>query len=162
MDCVRVLCENSLLAVVTISKVTVYVDGAARGNPGPAAAGVVFQKDKKTIKTLSVPIGNNTNNVAEYCALILALQEALMMGTRQLQVFTDSELVAKQFNGEYKVKEPTLKVLHCLAVHLKDGFEKLTLTHVPREENQLADDAANKALDSFDFFCKPDGRPPMH
>ena len=161
MDRVRVLRENSLLAVVNpakISKITAHVDGAARGNPGPAAAGVVFQKDKKIIKTLSVPIGNSTNNVAEYCALILALQEALMMGARQLQVFTDSELVAKQFNGEYKVKEPSLKALYCLAAHLRGGFEKLTLTHVPREENRLADNAANKALDQFDFFCKPDDR----
>ncbi len=133
-------------------KLIAYVDGAARGNPGPAAAGVVFRKGEKTVKTLSVPIGNNTNNVAEDCALILALQEALMMGVRQLDVFTDSELVTKQFNGEYRVKEPSLKALHCLALHLRGGFEKLTLAHVPREDNRLADDAANKALDQFDLF----------
>jgi len=145
----RILRQNPLLAV--LGQLTAHVDGAARGNPGPAAAGVVFQKDKKIIKTLSIPIGNNTNNVAEYCAFILALQEALMMGVRQLHVFTDSELVTKQFSGEYKVKEPTLKALHCLAIHLKNGFEKLALTHVPRNENQLADDAANKALDQFNF-----------
>ena len=149
MDRVRVLRQDSLLAAV---KFTAYVDGAARGNPGPAAAGVVFQKDGKSVKTLSVPIGNNTNNVAEYCALILALQEALMMGVRELHVFTDSELVAKQFNGEYKVKEPSLKVLCCLALHLRDGFEKIKLTHVPREANRLADEAANKALDQLDFL----------
>ena len=155
MDFVRILRENSLLAFVSsqkISKITAYVDGAARGNPGPASAGVVFIKDKKTIKTLSVPIGHNTNNVAEYCALILALQEALMMGVRELDVFTDSELVTKQFNGEYKIKEPTLKALYCLASHLRGGFEKLKLTHVPREENVLADEAANRALDGLDFF----------
>ena len=155
MDRLRVLCENTLLAFVSsqkVSKITAYVDGAARGNPGPAAAGVVFLKDEKTVKTLSVPIGNNTNNVAEYCALILALQEALMMGVRELQVFTDSELVTKQFNGEYKVKEPSLKALYSLASHLRGGFDKLKLTHVPREENTLADDAANKALDRLDFF----------
>ena len=149
MDCVRVLRQDSLLATV---KLTAYVDGAARGNPGPAAAGVVFQKDGKGVKTLSVPIGNNTNNVAEYCALILALQEALMMGAKELHVFTDSELVAKQFNGEYKVKEPSLKALYCLASHLRDGFEKLKLTHIPRESNRLADEAANKALDQLDFL----------
>ncbi len=156
MDCVRVLRKNSLLAVLSHPsvryKITAHVDGAARGNPGPAAAGVVFQKDKKIIKTLSVPIGNNTNNVAEYCALILALQEALMMGVRELYVFTDSELVAKQFNGEYKVKEPSLKALYCLAAHLRGGFEKLELAHVGRQDNRLADDAANKALDRLDFF----------
>jgi ribonuclease HI len=137
---------------VKISAMTAHVDGAARGNPGPAAAGVVFRKDEKTIKTLSIPIGSNTNNVAEYCALILALQEALMMNVRRLDVFTDSELVTKQFSGEYKVKEPSLKALHCLASHLREGFEKLTLTHVPRAENKLADEAANKALDRLDFF----------
>ena len=147
--------QDPLLALVSspkISKITVFVDGAARGNPGPASAGIVFIKDKKTVKTLSVPIGHNTNNVAEYCALILALQEALMMGVRELEVFTDSELVTKQFNGEYKIKEPTLKVLHCLASHLREGFEKLKLAHVPREENTLADAAANRALDRLDFF----------
>ena len=128
------------------------MDGAARGNPGPASAGIVFIKDGKTVKTLSVPIGSNTNNVAEYCALILALQEALMMGVRELDVFTDSELVTKQFNGEYKIKEPTLKALYRLADHLRGGFEKLKLAHVPREQNKLADAAANKALDATDLL----------
>ncbi len=151
MDCVRILREDSLLAAV---KMTAHVDGAARGNPGPAAAGVVFRKGEKIVKTLSVPIGNNTNNVAEYCALILALQEALIMGVKDLDVFTDSELVTKQFNGEYKVKEPSLKALYCLATHLRQGFENLKLTHVPREANRLADDAANKALDQLDFFAR--------
>ena len=149
MDRVRILRKDSLLASV---KLTAYVDGAARGNPGPAAAGVVFQKDGKNIKTLSIPIGNNTNNVAEYCALILALQEALMMGVTELHVFTDSELVTKQFNGEYKIKEPTLKALYRLADHLRGAFDKLKLAHVPREQNKLADAAANKALDAADFL----------
>ena len=134
------------------AKIAAYVDGAARGNPGPASAGVVFVQGKKTVKTLSVALGHNTNNVAEYCALILALQEALMMGVRELEIFTDSELVTKQFNGEYKIKEPTLKALYCLASHLREGFDKLTLAHVPREQNTLADEAANKALDRLDFF----------
>ena len=134
------------------AKLIAHVDGAARGNPGPASAGVVFTKDGKTVKTLSIPLGRNTNNIAEYCALILALQEALMMGARELDIFTDSELVAKQWSGEYKIKEPTLKALYCLASHLREGFEKLKLTHVPREENALADEAANKALDRLDFF----------
>ena len=156
MDRLRVLRQDPLLAVVSAakkSKLTAYVDGAARGNPGPAAAGVVFVKDGRTVKTLSVPIGNNTNNVAEYCALILALQEALIMGARELDVFTDSELVTKQFNGEYKIKEPSLKALYSLASHLRGGFDELKLRHVPREENTLADDAANKALDRLDFFA---------
>lgn len=130
-----------------------YVDGAARGNPGPAAAGVVFQNSSgQTVKTLSVALGNTTNNVAEYAALVLALQEALLLGVKELQVFTDSELVARQWSGDYKIKDASLKVLFLLASHLKQGFHKLSVSHLPREKNQLADDEANRALDSGGFF----------
>ena len=129
-------------------KVTVFIDGASRGNPGPASAGVVFQDEAgKIIKSLSVRIGSTTNNVAEYSALILGLQEALMMGCKDLKVFTDSELLAKQFNGEYKIKEDTIRVLYSLAAHLRQGFKSLSVSHIPREQNKLADQAANKALD---------------
>ena len=154
MDHLRVLRPHPLLASVKNPKVVAYVDGAARGNPGPAAAGVVLQSpDGKTLKTLSVAIGQHTNNVAEYCALILALQEALMLGAREVHVYTDSELVTRQFNGEYKIKEPSLKALFCLADHLRGAFKKLAVTHVPREKNKLADAEANRALDKLDFFA---------
>ena len=134
-------------------KLIAYVDGAARGNPGPAAAGVVIQDaGGLTLKTLSVALGNHSNNIAEYSALILALQEALMMGTNDLQVYTDSELIARQFNGQYKVKDHSLRVLYTLATHLKNGFKILTVTHVPREQNKLADAEANRALDKVDLF----------
>ncbi len=135
-------------------KLTAFVDGAARGNPGPAAAGVVLQDSSsgKTVKTLSLALGNNTNNVAEYCALVLAMQAALMLGAKELQIYTDSELVAKQCSGEYKIKEPSLKALACLVAHLRGAFKKLTVTHVPREKNKLADAEANRALDKLDFF----------
>lgn len=130
-----------------------YVDGAARGNPGPAAAGVVIQTPKgETLKTLSVSLGHSTNNIAEYAALVLALQEALLMGSDELRVFTDSELVARQWSGDYKVKDASLKVLFTLASHLKQGFKKLEVSHVPRERNKLADEAANRALDSQALF----------
>ena len=126
----------------------VYIDGASRGNPGPASVGVVFQDaDGKTIKSLSMRIGRTTNNVAEYSALILALQEALMMRMKELAIFTDSELLAKQFNGEYKVKDDTIRVLYSLASHLRRGFKSLSLSHIPREQNKLADKEANRALD---------------
>ena len=126
----------------------VYIDGASRGNPGPASAGVIFQdQDGETIKSLSVRIGRTTNNVAEYSALILALQEALMMRSKELTIFTDSELLAKQFNGEYKVKDDTIRVLYSLALHLRRGFKSLSLSHIPREQNKLADKEANRALD---------------
>ena len=129
------------------------MDGAARGNPGPAAAGVVLMDDTgKTLKTLSVALGRHSNNVAEYSALILALQEALVMRAGDLQIYADSELIVKQFNGEYKVKDNFLKVLHLLASHLKGAFKTLAVTHVPREKNKLADAEANRALDKLDFF----------
>ena len=129
-----------------------FIDGAARGNPGPASIGVVFQDEASSVvRSVSTKIGFATNNTAEYSALIFALQEALMMGVKELNVFTDSELLAKQFNGEYKVKEESLKLLSLFTVHLKRGFKKLTVAHVPREQNKLADREANKALDQ-EFF----------
>lgn len=130
------------------SNLCVFIDGASRGNPGPASAGVVFQdSDGQTVKSLSIRIGHATNNVAEYSALIFALQEALMMRVKELKIFTDSELLAKQFNGEYKVKEDTIKVLYQFVSHLRKGFKSLRLSHIPREQNKLADKEANKALD---------------
>ena len=134
-------------------RLTVFVDGASRGNPGPAAVGVVFQDAQgKVLKNISEKIGPSTNNIAEYCALIFALQEAIIMGTRELEVFTDSELLAKQFNGEYKIKDPTLKLLSLMIGRLRQGFRKLTVTHVPREQNKLADRQANRALDQELFL----------
>lgn len=135
------------------TRLLAFVDGAARGNPGPAAAGVVFQDPAgKVVKTLSVAIGHATNNVAEYTALILALQEAVLLGTKELKVHTDSELVARQWSGDYKVKDASLKQLFIIATHLKRGFKKLEVVHVPREQNRLADDEANRALDSQGLF----------
>jgi ribonuclease HI len=131
----------------------VFIDGASRGNPGPASVGVVFQNaDGEVVKVISKTIGVATNNTAEYTALILALQEALILGWKELKVYTDSELVTKQFAGEYKVKEPSIKLLFLFATHLREGFKKLSVTHVPREQNKLADLEANKALDRGEFF----------
>ena len=128
----------------------VYIDGASRGNPGPAAIGVVFQDKKgKSLKKISLAIGQATNNMAETLALIFALQEAIMIQADELQVFTDSELVAKQFNGEYMIKDASLKALALLVNHLRRGFKHLSVTHVPREKNKLADEAANQALDAL-------------
>ena len=135
-------------------KIIAFVDGAARGNPGPASAGVVLQNaDGETLRTLAVPLGIQSNNTAEYCGLILALQEALILGAKQVEVFADSELIVKQFNGQYKVKEPSRKALYALASHLKGGFQKLSVSHIPREKNKLADAEANRALDNLDLFA---------
>ena len=131
----------------------VYVDGASRGNPGSAAIGVVFQDEKgRVLKKISLKIGETTNNVAEYAALVFALQEAVLMRLESLQIFTDSELMAKQFAGVYKIKEPSLKVLNVFVSHLRGAFHEVTLTHIPREKNKLADQEANKALDQEFLF----------
>ena len=130
------------------SAATVYIDGASRGNPGRAAVGVVFQDGEgRPTKVLSKAIGVATNNAAEYFALLFAMQEALMMRVEEIHVFTDSELVAKQFSGEYRVKDASLKLLYFLVEHLRSGFRQVTVAHVPRERNRLADKEANRALD---------------
>ena len=136
-----------------MTKAVAFVDGASRGNPGPASLGVVFQDPKgKILKNISLRIGVTTNNVAEYYALIFAMQEAMMMGVNELEIFTDSELVARQFSGEYKIKEASLKMLSLLVEHLRRGFKKLSVVHVPREKNKLADAQANKALDEISLL----------
>lgn len=136
-----------------MKKATIYIDGASRGNPGPASVGVVFVDSKNEVLNLiSKRLGTATNNIAEYSALIIALQAALIEGYKEVDVFTDSELLAKQFSGEYKIKEDTLKVLFLFVSQLRQGFKKVTVSHVPRERNKLADQAANKALDEQMLF----------
>ena len=133
-----------------LKKAKVFIDGASRGNPGPAAIGVVFQDlEGKVVKELAIKIGDTTNNVAEYMALVFALQEGLMMRVGEIHIFTDSELLARQFSGEYKVKDPGLHRLALQVKHLTSGFDKISVRHIPREENKLADRQANKALDQF-------------
>lgn len=134
-------------------KASVFIDGASRGNPGPAAVGVVFEgAGGKPLTVISKTIGVATNNTAEYYALILALQQALILGIKELRVFTDSELVARQFAGQYKIKDASLKLLYVLISHLKQGFSSLEVVHVPREKNKRADEEANRALDQGTFF----------
>lgn len=133
-----------------MKRAKVFIDGASRGNPGPAGIGAVFEDDEGCVlKELAVPIGRATNNVAEYTALIFALQEALIMRVDELEVFTDSELLARQYSGRYKIKDSGLRVLSLQVLHLKKGFKKISVSHVPREKNKLADLQANKALDQF-------------
>lgn len=125
----------------------IHIDGASRGNPGPAAIGVLIEDTAgKTKKEISKYLGQTTNNVAEYYALIYALQEALMMKAKMADIYTDSELLAKQFQGQYKVKEPLLQLLFKQIQHLKGGFKQLQVHHVPREENRVADSLANRAF----------------
>ena len=124
----------------------VYIDGASLGNPGPAGVGVVFlDGDAKTIRQFSKSLGETTNNVAEYLALVYALQEARQIGCRKLSVKTDSELLARQLNGQYKVRDAQLRLLHDLALYLMQGFAAWQIEHIPRTQNRLADRLAGQA-----------------
>src|SRR5580698_11243738 len=118
---------------------TMHIDGASRGNPGPAAYAVVLARPGFPILEEAGTIGKATNNVAEYTALVEGLQLATELGVKRLSVFSDSELMVKQMNGLYRVKNPELLDLYNEARRLASGFEKLTLTHVRREQNSRAD-----------------------
>ena len=120
-------------------KLEIFTDGGCSGNPGPAAIGVVIKDGAKTVKTISRAIGQGTNNIAEYTALIVALQEALILKADEVSVKTDSELMAKQVTGVYAVKHENIKPLVEQVKHLISGFKKFQITHVPREENSEAD-----------------------
>lgn len=128
----------------------IYTDGGARGNPGPAGAGVVIQENGHTVAELKKYLGNErTNNWAEYEALILALQETERLGFSQeeMEVRMDSELIVKQLNGEYKVKDKNLKAQHAIVRELLSHFSDVRFRHVPREENKEADRLVNEAID---------------
>jgi ribonuclease HI len=126
---------------------TMHIDGASRGNPGPAAYAVVLARPGKPVVEEANTIGNATNNIAEYTALVEGLQLAAELGVERLSVFSDSELMVKQMRGEYRVKNPELLELYQEAKQLVAKFEKLTLTHVRREQNARADAIGNDALD---------------
>jgi len=129
------------------STVHIQIDGAARGNPGPAGAGILLTDGNgRHLKELAVYLGEATNNVAESIALILALQEALKAGRLKVFVSTDSELLARQVTGEYRVKDRQLKWLHVLIRSLIDAMERFEIRHVPREQNRKADRLANRAV----------------
>ncbi len=134
-----------------MSPIRIYTDGGARGNPGPAALGVVLYEGEEKIAELKRYLGEATNNVAEYEALIAGLAEAQKkdFGSRSIEVRMDSELIVKQMRGEYKVKDKNLKVLHARAKELIAGFSKVEFVHIPREENTEADALVNEALDEL-------------
>jgi ribonuclease HI len=129
-------------------KLVVHVDGGSRGNPGPAAAAaVVATPDGDVLDEASVTLGHATNNVAEYRGLLLGLQRAREHGASEVEVVNDSELVAKQVNGEYKVKNAEMAALHGQAMDALAGFERWTVRSVPRAQNAAADALVNRALD---------------
>ena len=127
------------------------MDGASRGNPGPSGIGaVLLPSDGKAERPrqLSKYIGETTNNVAEYLALVYALQEALRGGYTDVTVKTDSELLARQLNGEYRVRNRQLKLFHDLAADVIRGFRVFSIHHIPRTQNALADRLAGQAVSS--------------
>lgn len=124
------------------------VDGAARGNPGPAGIGVFLtDPDGNVVKEIAEPLGIATNNVAEYSALIRALEEAVSLGCTRISVITDSELMARQLNGQYRVKTPHIVPLYERAIRLLLCFDSASVTHVRREKNKEADRLSNLGAD---------------
>ena len=129
-------------------KLVLHVDGGARGNPGPAAVGVVISgADGEVLDEIAEPIGVATNNVAEYRAVLRGLEQARALGATEVELIGDSELVARQLTGAYKVKHPAMKPLHEQATRSLGQFERWNIRSVPRAENARADALVNAALD---------------
>lgn len=129
-------------------KLILHTDGAAKGNPGPAGIGVVLYREgeDEPVAAIGESIGNATNNVAEYRALLRGLEEALLRGADTIEVRTDSELMARQISGRYRVASPLLAPLHAEAQRLLGRFPRATVTHVLRGKNALADKLANQGV----------------
>jgi ribonuclease HI len=128
--------------------VIVFSDGAARGNPGPAGAGAVLADQAgNVIARLGRYLGRQTNNVAEYEGLLLGLKHARELGYREVEIRADSQLLIRQLKGEYAVRHAGLKPLHAEVLRLLRSFDRYELKHVPREENALADEMSNRAID---------------
>jgi ribonuclease HI len=131
------------------------IDGAARGNPGPAGAGVhVEAVDGRPAEELVAALGKATNNVAEYSALLLALARAAEMGAETVEILSDSLLLVQQVNGVFKVKAPHLIPLVSDAVRRAKGFRRFSIRHVPREKNRLADRLANLGADESERLAR--------
>ncbi len=130
-------------------KVVAYADGASRGNPGPAAIGAVLVDEAgREVYTISQRIGVATNNQAEYRAAIAALEAALALGARQVELRMDSELVVRQLEHRYRVRNPHLRPLFARVLELRRQFQEFRAVAIPREANRRADALANQALDA--------------
>jgi ribonuclease HI len=130
-------------------KLVLHVDGGARGNPGPAAIGVVISAPGgEVIDELAERIGATTNNVAEYRAVLRGLARARELGASEVEIVGDSQLIARQLTGAYKVKHPSMRPLHAQALEALRGFERWSIRTVPRDQNAGADALVNQALDA--------------
>lgn len=128
-------------------RLEIYIDGGARGNPGPAGVGViVLDESGKKIKDVSKYIGEATNNIAEYSALLYGLEEALILRADEIKINLDSELVAKQITGEYRVKDQNLRPLFERALNMLKSFKNFEVNHIDRSKNKEADKLVNKAI----------------
>lgn len=130
-------------------RVLAYTDGAARGNPGPSGAGAILRDaaDGAVVAEIAEGLGWATNNVAEWTAVRLALEKALALGATHVDLRMDSELVARQITGVYRVKHPDLKPIHAAVMAMLRGLQGYTVGHVPRELNREADRLSNVAID---------------
>lgn len=141
-------------------KLTIHIDGGSRGNPGPAGCGVAIANEKgEAIYEAGYFLGRMTNNMAEYTGLLKGLEDAASCGASELQVYCDSELLVKQINGEYRVKNETLKDYFDKAMTGLRGIGKWKVTHVRREANARADELANIAMDAGEDMIEIDRRP---
>ena len=127
-------------------QIEIYIDGASKGNPGPAGIGVVICQDGVVLKNISSFIGNTTNNVAEYTALIYALQEALILKAESLKINTDSQLLYRQLNKVYKIKNQNILGLYNQILHLLSAFKEVSINHISRQDNRGADKLATQAV----------------
>ena len=126
---------------------TIYTDGASRNNPGEAGAGVFIVQDGKPVERIARYLGTTTNNIAEYTAAIIGLEHAVTLGAVSVKLLADSELLVKQVNGQYKVKNVGLKPLHGKVKELIAKIGSVEVQYIPRERNREADALANKAID---------------
>jgi len=139
------------LSDIKNKKGTLFIDGASRGNPGDAGIGVlIYDINHRCVEKISQYIGKATNNVAEYTALTTALIEALILGFREIEIKSDSELLVRQLRGRYKVKSNNIKILYLLAKHLIRGYKKVEIDYIRREQNKQADRLANEAINNRD------------
>ena len=138
--------------------VTLFTDGAAKGNPGPAGIGIWMSCDGVAIQEVGEYIGHTTNNAAEYTALIRGLELAQELNVTSVEAFSDSELMVRQLNGAYRVKTPTLKPLYDEARNLGQSFDAFKIQHVPRSQNQEADRLANLGIEEGRMASGPGGR----
>jgi ribonuclease HI len=129
------------------NELTIFTDGASRNNPGEAGAGVLILRDNKPVAKLARYLGTTTNNIAEYTAAIMGMEHAIKLGASSVRLLADSELLVKQLNGQYKVKNEGLKPLHHKIKELIAKIGSVEVQYIPRAQNKEADALANKAID---------------